>query len=79
MGDGRSSKVTGPLFWSKCTGNRLATGAVGWAPAARGPAGSEIQPYLEGGIEEAALSGGRREDGLLGGAGSRDPAYKGAL
>ena len=25
-----------------------------------GAAGSEIQPYLEGGIEEAALSGGRR-------------------
>ena len=42
-----------------------------------GAAGSEIQPYLEGGIEEAALSGGRREDGLLGGAGSGDPAYRG--
>jgi len=25
-----------------------------------GMAGSEIQPYLEGGIEEAALSGGQR-------------------
>ncbi len=30
---------------------------------AREMAGSEIQPYLEGGIEAAALSGGRREGG----------------
>ena len=52
----------------------------------RGAAGSEIQPYLEGGIEEAALSGGRRGDGLLGNAGantgnagSGDPAYRAAL
>jgi len=50
-----------------------------------GAAGSEIQPYLEGGIEEAALSGGRRGGGLLadagaanGDAGSGDPAYRGA-
>jgi hypothetical protein len=81
-----------------------------------GAAGSESQPYLEGGIEAADLFGGRlgaarclrigfgedrgtrslpgwslpewslpdwallgrRGDGLLGGAGSGDPAYKGA-
>ena len=42
-----------------------------------GAAGSEIQPYLEGGIEEEALSGGRRGGGLLGDAGSGDPAYRG--
>ena len=48
-----------------------------------GAAGSEIQPYLEGATEEAALSGGRRGGGLLGdagaangGAGSGDPAYR---
>ena len=41
-----------------------------------GAAGSEIQPYLEGGIEEAALFGGRRGGGR-GDAGSGDPAYKG--
>ena len=39
-----------------------------------GAAGSEIQPYLEGGIEEEALSGGRRGGGR-GDAGSGDPAY----
>ena len=43
---------------------------------AQGAAGSEIQPYLEGGIEEEALSGGRRGGGR-GDAGSGDPAYKG--
>ncbi len=37
-----------------------------------GAAGSEIQPYLEGGIEEAALTGG---GGWLRDAGSGDPAY----
>ena len=41
-----------------------------------GAAGSEIQPYLESGIEEAALSGGRRGGGC-GDAGSGGPAYKG--
>ena len=50
-----------------------------------GAAGSEIQPYLEGGIEEAALSGGRRGGGCgdasatTGNAGSGDPAYRAAL
>ena len=50
-----------------------------------GAAGSEIQPYLEGGIEEAALFGGRRGGGrghasaTTGDAGSRDPAYRAAL
>ena len=45
-----------------------------------GAAGSEIQPYLEGGIEEAALSGGRRGGGCgdagaaNGDAGSGGPA-----
>ena len=44
----------------------------------RGAAGSEIQPYLEGGIEEAALSGGRHGGGAwVGDAGSGDPAYRG--
>ena len=33
-----------------------------------GAAGSEIQPYLEGGIEAAALSGGRRV--AVGGSGT---------
>jgi hypothetical protein len=38
---------------------------LGWVVGAygAGAAGSEIQPYLEGGIEEAALSGGRRGGG----------------
>ena len=45
---------------------------------AQGAAGSEIQPYLEGGIEAEALSGGRRGGGR-GDAGSGDPAYKGGL
>ena len=45
-----------------------ATGTPGRGPGLQG-----------GGIEEAALSGGRREDGLLGGAGSGDPAYRVAL
>ena len=43
-----------------------------------GAAGSEIQPYLEGGIEAAALSGGRHGGGAwVGDAGSGDPAYRG--
>ena len=43
-------------------GPGLQGGALGWVVGAcgAGAAGSEIQPYLEGGIEEAALSGGRR-------------------
>ncbi len=44
-----------------------------------GASGSVSHPYLEGGIEEAALFGGRRGDGLLGSAGSGDPAYREAL
>ena len=38
----------------------LQGGALGWVVGAcgAGAAGSEIQPYLEGGIEEAALFGG---------------------
>ena len=58
-------------------------GAVGWVVGAcgAGAAGSEIQPYLEGGIEEAALSGGGAGVGAghasatTGDAGSGDPAY----
>ena len=59
------------------------SGRVGACGA--GAAGSEIQPYLEGGIEEAALSGG--DAGLVGpeiqspttgDAGSGDPAYRAA-
>jgi hypothetical protein len=53
-------------------GKELQAGACG-----AGAAGSESQPYLEGGIEAADLFGGRREDGLRGGAGSGDPAYRG--
>jgi hypothetical protein len=55
-------------------GKELQAGACG-----AGAAGSESQPYLEGGIEAADLFGGRRGDGLRGGAGSGDPAYRGAL
>ena len=50
-----------------------------------GAAGSEIQPYLEGATEEAALSGGRRV-AVRGSAGANtgtpgpgDPAYRGGL
>jgi len=48
-----------------------------------GAAGSEIQPYLEGGIEEAALSrggaglvGSESQSPTTGDAGSGDPAYR---
>ena len=44
-----------------------------------GAAGSEIQPYLEGATEEAALSGGRRGGAWVGDAGSGNPAYRAAL
>jgi len=50
-----------------------------------GAAGSEIQPYLEGGIEDAALSGGGAglvgpeiQSPTTGDAGSGDPAYRAA-
>jgi len=46
-------------------------------------AGSESQPYLEGGNEAAALSGGGAglvgpeiQSPITGDAGSRDPAYR---
>jgi len=41
-----------------------------------GMAGSEIQPYLEGGIEAAALSGGRR---VARGRRVRRPGLQGGL
>ena len=45
-----------------------------------GAAGSEIQPYLEGATEEAALSGGRRVAVRWSGTPGRGgPAYRAAL
>jgi len=56
---------------------RLVSGRKGKVGACgAGAAGSETQPYLEGGIEAVALSGGGAETGCPGFVGAGDQAYR---